>query len=90
MQSLRALLTGSIDYAGLFPPARLDMEPAVCRYARHRAGPQAWMLGRFVVPAARLEEFATQARSLLPAPGEAPWRRNACQTLLGEISPKCR
>src|SRR5688500_1293567 len=49
-RSLRALLDGLIDYAGLFPPATLDMQAAVARYARYRAGERAWMLGRFVVP----------------------------------------
>ena len=42
MSAIRALLTGSIDYAGLFPPAGLDMASAVENYARYRAGPDAW------------------------------------------------
>jgi hypothetical protein len=50
--SLRALLTGLIDYAGLFPPAALPMDAAVRNYDAYRRGPHAWMLGRFVVPAA--------------------------------------
>jgi hypothetical protein len=41
------------------------MAEAVDAYARHRSGPDAWVLGRFVVPAARLDEFAA-ARSLHP------------------------
>ncbi|MBX7118803.1 MAG: hypothetical protein K1X31_07365 [Gemmatimonadaceae bacterium] len=53
-----ALLAGLIDYAGLFPPAARAMPVAVAEYAAHRAGPQRAMLGRFVVPAARLDEFA--------------------------------
>ncbi len=52
--SLRALLSGVVDYAGLFPPARLPLEEAIHNYARYRQGPDAWMLGRFVIPAARL------------------------------------
>jgi hypothetical protein len=55
--SLRALLAGVVDYAGLFPPAKLPLGEAVGRYARYRAGPDAWMLGRFVCPAARLPEL---------------------------------
>ena len=38
MSAIRALLTESIDYAGLFPPAGLDMASAVENYARYRAG----------------------------------------------------
>ncbi|MGH9672043.1 MAG: hypothetical protein ACRD44_02595 [Bryobacteraceae bacterium] len=56
-RSLRELLTGAIDYAGLFPPAELGMREAVESYARYRAGVYAWMLGRFIVPAKRLPEF---------------------------------
>ncbi len=54
----RAFLSGLIDYAGLFPPAALPLGPALAEYARLRAGPGAWMLGRFIAPAARLEALA--------------------------------
>jgi hypothetical protein len=56
--SLRALLTGLIDYAGLFPPTRLPLDTAVRNYVRYRTGAEAWMLGRFICPAARLAELA--------------------------------
>jgi hypothetical protein len=55
--SLQAMLTGLIDYAGLFPPAQLPLADALANYARYRSGPRAWMLGRFVCPAARLAEL---------------------------------
>ena len=55
-KSLETLLAGLIDYAGLFPPAALPMEQAVANYRRYRGGEHAWMLGRFVVPAARAAE----------------------------------
>ena len=54
----RILLAEVVDYAGLFPPAALSMEQAVAEYARERTGPDAWALGRFVVPAPRLSDFA--------------------------------
>jgi len=57
MNSARALLNGLIDYAGLFPPASLDMAAAVRNYASYRDGEHSWMLGRFIVPAPRLAEF---------------------------------
>lgn len=53
----RALLTGLIDYAGLFPPAGLDMLSAVRHYREYLSGPDRWALGRFIVPVARLREF---------------------------------
>jgi hypothetical protein len=55
--SLRALLTSLIDYAGLFPPAKLPLDLAISNYARYRQEPESWMLGRFVIPAKRLMEL---------------------------------
>lgn len=57
MRSLEALLTRIVDYAGLFPPAKLDMRPAVRNYAAYRAGAHEPMLGRFILPVSRLREF---------------------------------
>ena len=37
MRALNELLHASIDYAGLFPPAQLDMTTAVENYARYLA-----------------------------------------------------
>jgi hypothetical protein len=54
MNALQTLLTGVVDYAGLFPPAALPIAQAVAGYEAYAAGEHAWMLGRFVVPAARL------------------------------------
>lgn len=56
-EALRALLEGLIDYAGLFPPAGLEMEPAVRNYLRYREDDDRWMLGRFIVPAGRRAEL---------------------------------
>jgi hypothetical protein len=50
-------LTELIDYAGLFPPARLPLDPAIRNYARYRQEDDAWMLGRFIIPASRLEDL---------------------------------
>ncbi len=74
---LAALLARVVDYAGLFPPAGLPMADAVAGYARYRAGRDAWMLGRFVVPAVRLAEFEAAAGALLPGAGGAPWQLSA-------------
>ena len=42
LPSEHALLTGILDYAGLFPPAQLPMPEAVRRYQRHRASGEGW------------------------------------------------
>ncbi len=73
-----ALMAGLIDYAGLFPPAGLAMEPAVAAYAAHRRGADRWMLGRFVVPVARLAEFEAAFGGLAPADrGDGAWELSA-------------
>ena len=53
----KALLDGIIDYAGLFPPAKLPMDEAFARFVKHRSSDDCWMLARFVCPAARLDEL---------------------------------
>jgi hypothetical protein len=55
--SLRVLLQRIIDYAGLFPPASLDMMTSVNNFSRYLEAPQQWALGRFVLPVLRLDEF---------------------------------
>lgn len=56
--ALRELMSGVIDYAGLFPPAALKLEPAFDNYIEYRRGVDRWMLGRFICPTARLSELA--------------------------------
>lgn len=55
-RSLRVLLESLIDYAGLFPPAKLPMDEAVRNYLRYRESEHSFALGRFVVPAAKMDE----------------------------------
>jgi len=73
MSASEALLTRIVDYAGLFPPAALDMETAVRHYQRSLAGDEAWMLGSFVVPASRLAEFAQAFNRVCCNEQESPW-----------------
>lgn len=53
----RSFMEKLIDYAGLFPPARLPMDTAIRNYAEYRKGTDSWMLSRFICPAARLREL---------------------------------
>lgn len=75
--ALHVLLRAVVDYAGLFPPASLDMPAAVAEYARHREGPHAWALSRFVLPAARLDELDGAAAAFLPREGARSWALSA-------------
>ena len=76
--AVRALVAGLVDYAGLFPPAQLGMAEAMRNYASYLRSPHAWMLGRFVVPIARLPEFDAISGELLPkGEGSEPWKISA-------------
>jgi len=68
----RSALRGLVDYAGLFPPAALSMADAVAGYRTARTGSDAWMVDRFICPAARLEELVTVLAPSMTA-GEEPW-----------------
>jgi hypothetical protein len=61
---IQDLMTGLIDYAGIFPPAGLDLVSAVKNYAAYRSGAYARFLGRFIVPVARLPEFERVATAI--------------------------
>ena len=83
-QSVRTLLSDIVDYAGLFPPSMVSMQEAAANFAAYHSGPHGWMLGRFVLPAARLAEFREAAEGLFTARqavapersgGRGPFRR---------------
>lgn len=87
-RTVRTLTAGLIDYAGLFPPAKLDMAPTVENYARYLRTPHAEMLGRLICPASRLAELSERGAPLMPgtyatsgyremADDIAPWRVSA-------------
>ncbi len=76
-ETIAHLVHRLIDYAGLFPPAALDMPAAVAEYARARQSADAGMLARFIVPLGRLEEFAAAQENAAQEPawqsGDGPW-----------------
>jgi len=81
MSPIKGLMTGLIDYAGLFPPAGLGMDEAVRRYAEYRAGGHAPALGRFIIPAGRLAELRD---SILPVAGRVPAPAWPLSIIVGE------
>ncbi|MEM1166798.1 MAG: hypothetical protein AAGI30_10970 [Planctomycetota bacterium] len=82
MESVRTLMADIVDYAGLFPPAQCGMAEAVRQYTAYFGGDQRWMLGRFVVPLGRLDEFMDEAAPVLPrGRGDEPWRLSALVSL---------
>ena len=86
--SLRTLLAGALDYAGLYPPASLAMADCAANYANYLHHPHSWLLGRFVLPASRLDEFLEARERVAPVDEakddagpvdaiEHPWRLSA-------------
>jgi hypothetical protein len=69
--SLRALLNQSIDYAGMFPPCSLALEPALRNQANYARSPEAWMLNGFVLP---VEKFDTASKLLSQFDSHHPLR----------------
>src|SRR5438067_1210897 len=53
--SLDALLVRSIDYAGIFPPCTLALEPALQNQALYIRDSDAWMLNNFVLPVEKFD-----------------------------------
>ncbi len=67
----QVLLEGFFDYAGLYPPASLDMEETVANWVAALDGHWSWMIGRLIVPASRLDEYAAAAAA--HGQDEEPW-----------------
>ena len=66
MSAIDTLLAGLIDYAGLYPPASLDMRAAVRNYLEYRQGRYASVLGRFIVDLDRVDQLRAIAGSDVP------------------------
>ena len=82
-KTVEVLLSRLIDYAGLFPPAGLAVLPAVTNYDSYLRSRYSWILGRFIVPAGRLNEFH-EALGRLPVADSKRWELSA---LLGTDPP---
>jgi len=70
MSAIDAFLEGILDYAGLFPPARLDLQTALNNFEFYQRHPRARMLARFVLPLEQLKTAALPARVTLVCRGE--------------------
>jgi hypothetical protein len=61
MTAIDDLLIGLFDYAGLFPPANLDLQTALENYGSYRRGKDARALGRFVIDLDRVKALLEAA-----------------------------
>jgi hypothetical protein len=56
--SLRALLSRSVDYAGMFPPCSLELDAALKNQAQYVRSPDSWILSTFVLPIGKSADAA--------------------------------
>jgi len=69
--SLHVLLDQAIDYAGMFPPCALALEPALRNQASYVRSPETWMLNGFVLP---VEQFDAATQFLPEFDSQYPLR----------------
>jgi hypothetical protein len=65
-KAVETLMDGLIDYAGLFPPSKLAMGPAVENFARHVRSEHAGFLSRFICPVTKLMDLTEHGAMLMP------------------------
>lgn len=70
-----------IDYAGLFPPAKLPFQQAVSEYLQHRQQKETWMLGRFICPVGQVSALSPFREQLSHA--STPLRLSILLTEIG-------
>ena len=84
--SLQTLMVKLIDYAGLFPPTNLDLPTALENYARYQHSAEKYMLARFIIPAARLDDITVQMMGVFSA--ETPLRLSILSSDLRRDLPR--
>jgi hypothetical protein len=80
--SLRALLNQAIDYAGMFPPCALPLEPALRNQANYVDSLDAWMLNGFVLP---VGQFNAATKFVSPFDASHPLRVAALGPKTGNV-----
>ncbi len=53
-------MSGLIDYAGLFPPANLELKPSIHKYSNYIQGNDYWMMAKFILPASKLNDLSDE------------------------------
>jgi len=59
LKSVKCFNERLIDYAGLFPPASLDLQASYSNYIKYTQSEYSWMLSRFICPVKLLPELDT-------------------------------
>src|SRR5574337_1015573 len=63
--AIECALEGLFDYAGMFPPAQLDLKSALSAYREYSRNERSWALGSLVVRASDLPILRTEAQDEL-------------------------
>lgn len=99
--SLKALLEGFLDYAGIFPPAKLPLDKAVENFHEYQSGDYSWMLHWLVLGAEQAKNLPASVESLVSLVADSDNGRAAsvetktilvakkpvyCETLPGDIA----
>jgi len=61
---LKYFMTRIIDYAGMFPPAKLPFTEAFSNYLNYQNDSDSWMMERFVFPITKHNEIASFQKEL--------------------------
>lgn len=95
IRTIETLMTGLIDYAGLFPPSKLPMNQAVENYAKYLRSEHEQFLSRFICTVPRLTELSEHGAVVMPgtyatsgyrenADMQDPWQISA--VIIGDLS----
>ncbi|MDQ2985600.1 MAG: hypothetical protein M3R13_02620 [Armatimonadota bacterium] len=57
VETLQVLLGQVIDYAGMYPPAKLPLSDALRNYIKYKSGREAWITSRFICPVTKISEL---------------------------------
>ncbi len=77
-RTIETLMTGLIDYAGLFPPSKLPMDQAVENFAKYLRSEHEQFLSRFICTVPRLKELSEHAAMVMPGTyATSGYRENA-------------
>ena len=75
--ALKALLDSFIDYAGIFPPAKLPLDTAISNFKDYQAGEHSWMLHWLVLGADQTKDSPNSLDSLTSLVTESDDGRSA-------------
>jgi hypothetical protein len=87
--AISRLLSKSIHYAGLFPPASLPLSEAIEMFKRYLHGRESWIISSIVLPIDRLGEAAGSLTDIPFQLTAIPRRTGDPQEWLGRLQEDC-